>query len=124
MNILFWILQVVLALLCISGGAFQIFKLEELQKGVAAMRELPQGLWAVFGAVNILAGLGLILPAALKIAPSVTPISALVVAVESALISALYVYYGDRPPLSYSVAMAVLAAFIAYGRLALQPLSA
>lgn len=122
MNILFWVLQAVLALLCISGGAFQIFKIDELQKGVAAMRDLPHGLWAVFGAVNCLAGLGLILPAATKLMPMLTPISAVIVALESALISALYIYYGDRPPLSYSVAMAVLAAFIAYGRFALQPI--
>ena len=123
MNILFWVLQVVLALLCISGGAFQIFKIDELQKGVAAMRNLPHALWAVFGAVNCLAGLGLIIPAAAKMMPMLTPISAVIVALESTLISALYIYYGDRPPLSYSVAMAVLAAFIAYGRFALQPIS-
>jgi len=43
MNIVLWIFQIVLALLCISGGAFQIFKLDELRKGVAAMRALPRG---------------------------------------------------------------------------------
>ena len=43
MNILLWVLQVALAFLCISGGVFQIFKLDELKKGVAAMRELPRG---------------------------------------------------------------------------------
>ena len=64
MNILLWVAQVALALLCISGGAFQIFKLEELQKGVAAMRALPRGLWFFLGAVGCLAGLGLILPGA------------------------------------------------------------
>jgi hypothetical protein len=122
MNILFWVLQVMLALLCISGGAFQIFKIDELQKGVTAMRELPHGLWAVLGAINCLAGLGLILPAATKLMPMLTPISAVIVALESTLISALYIYYRDRPPLSYSVAMAVLAVFIAYGRFALQPI--
>lgn len=122
MNILLWVLQAVLALLCVSGGAFQIFKVDELQKGVAAMRELPHGLWAVFGAINCLGGVGLIVPGATKMLPVLTPVSATVIAVESALISALYVYYGDRPPLSYSVAMTILAAFIAYGRFALKPL--
>ena len=122
MTILLWALQVLLALLCISGGAFQIFKIDELAKGVAAMRELPHGLWAVFGAVNCLGGVGLLVPGAVKVMPILTPISAAVVAVESALISALYIYYGDRPPLSYSVAMTAVAAVIAYGRFALKPL--
>ena len=121
MNILLWVLQAALALLCISGGAFQIFKLEELQTTVAAMRELPRGLWAFLGAFGCLAGLGLILPAATKVLPVLTPISAAAVALQSILISAFYIHYGDRAPLPYSVAMAIMAAFIAYGRFALEP---
>ena len=42
MNIALWILQVVVAFLSVSGGAFQIFKFDDLKKGVAAMRELPR----------------------------------------------------------------------------------
>lgn len=122
MNILLWVLQVVLALLCISGGAFQIFKIEELRKTVAAMRELPRGLWACLGALGCLAGLGLILPGAIHVLPILTPIAAVVVAAQSLLISGLYVRYRDRPPLPYSLAMAMMAAFIAYGRFALAPL--
>ncbi len=64
MNIILWVLQIVLALLCISGGIFQIFKIEQLQKTVASMRELPRGLWALLGAFGCVAGLGLILPGA------------------------------------------------------------
>jgi hypothetical protein len=121
MNILLWVLQVVVAFLCVSGGAFQIFKFDDLKKGVAAMRELPRGLWALFGAIGCLAGLCLILPGALNVLPILTPIAAAIVAVENALISALYLKYGDRPPLPYSATIAVLAAFVAYGRFALQP---
>jgi hypothetical protein len=121
MNIVLWSLQVLLALLCIAGGSFQLFKLNELQQGVAAMRELPHGLWALFGAINCLGGLGLLVPASWSKLPALTALAATVVAVESALLSALYVYYGDRPPLSYSISMAVLAAFIAYGRFVLKP---
>lgn len=122
MNILLWVVQVALALLCISGGAFQIFKLEELQKGVAAMRALPRGLWFFLGAVGCLAGLGLILPGATNLLPGLTPIAAAAVAAQSVLISALYLRYRDRSPLPYSVAMVMMAAFICYGRLELEPL--
>jgi hypothetical protein len=122
MNTLLWVLQIALAVLCISGGAFQIFKIEELQKGVAAMRALPRGLWAFLGAFGCLAGLGLILPGAIHVLPGLTPVAAVAVAAESVLISAWYVYYGDRSPLPYSVAMAIMAVFISYGRFALAPL--
>jgi hypothetical protein len=111
-----------LAWLCIAGGYFQMFKIEDLQKTVAAMRELPHGLWAFLGAVGGLAGLALILPGVINALRALTPIAATVVAVQSVLISALYIYYGDRAPLPYSVAMAIIAAFIAYGRFALSPL--
>lgn len=121
MNALLWCLQAGLALLCIAGGAFQLFKFDDLQPGVAAMRELPRGLWTVFGAVNCLGGLGLLLPATLTKLPNTMAIAASVVGAESALISALYIYFGDRPPLSYSLAMTAMAAFIAYGRFALKP---
>jgi uncharacterized membrane protein YphA (DoxX/SURF4 family) len=121
MNILLWVLQIALAWLCIAGGVFQIFKIEQLQKGVASMRALPRGLWAFLGAFGCLAGLGLIVPGAINVLPVLTPIAAAAVAAESVLISAFYVYYGDRSPMVYSVAMAIMAAFISYGRFALKP---
>lgn len=121
MNILLWVLQVMLALLCISGGIFQIFKIEDLKKDVASMRALPRGLWAFLGAFGCLAGVALILPGATGILPDVTPLAAAAVAAQSVFISALYLYYRDFSPLPYSVAMAVMAAFIFYGRFGLSP---
>jgi hypothetical protein len=43
------------------------------------------------------------------------------VAAESVLISAFYIYYRDSSPMVYSVAMAIMAAFVSYGRFALKP---
>ncbi len=121
MNILLWVLQIALAWLCIAGGIFQIFKIEQLQKNVSSMRELPRGLWAFLGAFGCLAGLGLILPGAANVLPMLTPIAAAAVAIESVLISSFYIYYRDFSPLTYSLAMTVIAAFISYGRFVLKP---
>ena len=121
MNILLWVLQIALAWLCIAGGIFQIFKTEELKKDVASMRALPRGLWAFLGSIGCLAGLGLILPGLMNTLPILTPISALAVAAESVLISSFYLYYRDFSPMVYSVAMAIMAAFISYGRFVLNP---
>lgn len=122
MNILLWVLQVALAWFCIAGGFFQIFKFEDLKKGVVSMRALPRGLWAFLGAIGCLAGFGLIFPAAIGVLSIVTAVAAIVVAVHSVFISALYVYYRDFSPLIYTLVMAVLAAFISYGRFVLAPL--
>jgi hypothetical protein len=124
MNILLWVLQIALAWLCIAGGAFQIFKIDQLQTTVASMRALPHGLWAFLGGFGCLAGFGLILPGATKVLPVLTPIAAAAVAAESILISGFYIYYGDSSPMFYSVAMAIMAAFISYGRFALKPFGA
>jgi uncharacterized membrane protein YphA (DoxX/SURF4 family) len=121
MNILLWILQIALAWLCIAGGYYQIFKIEQMQKNVASMRALPRSLWAFLGAFGCVTGLGLILPGAINMLPILTPIAAAAVAAESVLISAFYIYYRDFPPMGYSVAMTLMAAFISYGRFALQP---
>jgi uncharacterized membrane protein YphA (DoxX/SURF4 family) len=122
MNILLWVLQIALAWLCIAGGAFQIFKLEDLQQTVASMRALPHALWAFLGAFGCVAGVFLIVPGAIKVLPVLTPIAAAAVAAESLLITAFYLYYGDRSPMVFSMAMVVMAAFISYGRFALKPL--
>jgi hypothetical protein len=122
MNILLWVLQSVLTWFCLAGGAYQIMKYDDLKKMAASMRELPRALWAFFGACSILGGLGLILPGIFHVMPVLTPVAAAAVAVENALISALYVRYKDHAPLKFSLMIAVLAAFIAYGRFALAPL--
>jgi hypothetical protein len=111
MNIVLWFLQILLALLCISGGAFQLFKLDELRKGVAAMRALPRGIWWLLGGIGCLAGFGLLVPDT-----RLTALVAAAIAVQSFLISSLYVRYRDRAPLPYSLAMMFMAAFICYGR--------
>jgi len=86
------------------------------------MRELPRGLWAVLGAFGCLAGLALVIPGATNVLPDLTPIAAVAVAAQSVLISAFYIYYRDFSPMMYSSAMAVVAAFVSYGRFALAPL--
>jgi hypothetical protein len=64
----------------------------------------------------------LILPGAIDVLPGATAIAAAAVAAHSILITAFYVYYRDRSPMIYTVAMAVMAAFVSYGRFALTPL--
>lgn len=119
MNIVLWVLQVALAWLCVAGGVFQIFKLDELKKNVSSMRALPKSLWAFLGAFGCIGGIGLILPGVAGMPSFVTAIAAVAVAAQSLLISGFYVYYRDRSPLPYSAAMALVAAFIAYGRFVL-----
>jgi uncharacterized membrane protein YphA (DoxX/SURF4 family) len=121
MNILLWVLQVASAFFCIAGGTYKITHFDQLQPMNASMRALPQAFWSCVGALETLAGLGLILPAATKMLPILTPTAAACIAVESVVLAGIYLYYRDYAPLPYVAVGGIIAAFIAYGRFVLKP---
>ncbi len=124
MNVLLWILQSVLALLLLSGGAYKVSSGAQLAKDV---RALSRGAWAAFGAFEIVAGILLIVPAALGWLPSLTALAAVAVAVESLVLSLIYARasrtLSASNPLLWSAMMGLVAAFVAYGRYVLSPLT-
>jgi hypothetical protein len=61
MNILLWILQVVLLLLCFAGGGFKVFAFR-VDSNIPSTSALPRGAWAVLGLFEIVCGLLLVVP--------------------------------------------------------------
>jgi VIT1/CCC1 family predicted Fe2+/Mn2+ transporter len=124
MNVLLWVLQAVLALLYLSGGAYKIFSFDEL---ASQMTALSRGGWRALGVLEILGAVLLIVPAALKWMPVLTPLAAAVLALETLAIAALYASYSLQlavtNPMVWAVVMGLMAAFVAYGRYALRPLA-
>jgi hypothetical protein len=124
MNILLWILQIALAFLYLSGGAYKVFKFDEL---ATQMRALPRGGWRVLGMLEIAGGVLLIVPGAANWMPSLTPLAAVVLALETMGLSGVYARYSLRlsaaNPLVWSVVMGLLVAFVAYGRYVLSPIA-
>src|SRR5687767_12731201 len=112
MNVLLWILQVVLAFLCLSGGAYKVFKFDAIAK---QMEPLSRGGTAAVGVLEMVCGILLIVPAATKWMPVLTPIAAAVLALESLALAGLYARHSlelaPTNPLVWSVVMAALAAF-------------
>ncbi len=124
MNVLLWVLQVALALLYLAGGAYKAFMFDEL---ASQMRALPRGGWRALGVLEMLCAVLLIVPAAAKWMPVLTPLAAAALALETLALAALYARYSLKltaaNPLVWSVVMGLLAAFVAYGRYALRPLA-
>ena len=110
MNILLWILQAVLALMCIAGGGYKAFNPADVMKGT---RALSDGVWRTIGVFEVLLGILLIVPA-------VTTLAAVVLTLESLFLSALYARISIKlvaaNPLVWSVPMALMAAVVAWGR--------
>jgi DoxX-like protein len=123
MNVLLWILQGVLAFLYLSGGAYKVFSFDELAKQLVA---LPRAGWSALGVLEMVGAVLLIVPAALKWMPTLTPLAAAVLAIETLAIAAVYAQYSlevaASNPLVWSLVMGLLVAFVAYGRYTLRPL--
>lgn len=126
MNVLLWVLQLALALLSFAGGAYKVFMFDNIEK-VPAMSALSPGGWSAVGMLEMLCAVLLVVPAATKWMPVLTPLAAAVLALESLALAGLYASYSTQltatNPLIYVVVEAVVAAFVAYGRFAVTPLA-
>src|SRR5213076_1917499 len=76
MNIALWVVQVLLALMFLFHGRTMWSPSEKVQSGMAYIMAVPTGLRRFIGVAEILAGVGLILPAATGILPVLTPLAA------------------------------------------------
>ena len=124
MNLLLWILQVALALFCLAGGQYKVFHFDELAK-MSPTAALSRAGWGAIGVFEMLSALLLIVPAAAKWMPVLTPLAATALALESLTLAVFFAQYSlaltaANPP-TYVVVMGLAAAFVAYGRFTLRP---
>jgi hypothetical protein len=119
MNIALWIIAGLLAVAFLAGGALKLILSKE--KLAAA----PGGGWAedfsadaikAIGALEVLAAVGLILPAALDIAPVLVPLAAvgLVLLMIGAIVTHLRRH--EAKVIVANLAYLALAGFVAWGR--------
>jgi uncharacterized membrane protein YphA (DoxX/SURF4 family) len=118
-NVLLWIVQAALALLYLAGGSYKVFKFDELAN---SMRALSRGGWRVLGVLEMVGAVLLIVPAAAKWMPILTPLAAAALALETLALAALYARYSRKlaatNPMVWAAVMGLLSAFVAYGRYA------
>src|SRR5881392_4476864 len=90
MNVLLWVLQGALALLYLAGGSYKAFKFDALAN---YMRALSRGGWRALGALEMLGAVLLVVPAATKWMPILTPLAAAALALESLALAGVYSRY-------------------------------
>ena len=117
MNALLWVLQVALAVLYLAGGSYKAFKFDEL---ASQMRALSRGGWRALGVLEMVGAVLLIVPAAARWMPVLTPLAAAVLALETLALAALYARYSLKlaatNPMVWAVVMGLLAACVGYAR--------
>ena len=122
MHLTLWILQGVLAVVFAIAGVTHFLPPEGLPEAMRGVAEMPAGVPYFIGAVEILAALGLILPGLTGIQTRLTPLASagLILVMVGAI-----VWHAQReefPNIVLNVILALIAAFVAYGRWRLRPL--
>ena len=122
MNIFLWILQVLLALHTVAGA---LWKFSNSEQAVSSLQALPHWVWLALSVPELLASLALLAPAANKRFGKLAAAGALFVSAEMLLFCALHLSSGvaDHREMIYWLVVAVIAAFLAYGRLVLKPIA-
>ena len=123
MNILLWVLQVLAALLYGASGTMKVFMFDKISAEVKSFGALPRGAWMALGILELVCMVGLIVPSAVHWHPKLTVVAATVLAIESLVFIGVHMKYREITPIIMSAVLGFIMAFIAYGRMILQPIS-
>jgi hypothetical protein len=121
MNVFLWVLQVLLALHTAMGA---VWKFSNSEQTVPSLQAIPHGAWLGMGVLELFLSLGLILPAFGASLAILAPIAAACIVAEMLLFSGLHVSSGSSKhgQMIYWLVVAVICAFVAYGRFVVEPL--
>ena len=122
MNILLWVLQGLAAIVYGASGVMKAFMFDRISGDVQSFGALPRPAWTALGILELACVCGLIIPAVLRWNPILTVWAAALLAIESLVFVWVHVQYREIPTIIMSAVLGLLMAFLAYGRLVLQPL--
>jgi putative oxidoreductase len=118
MNLLLWLVQVLLAVAFGMAGFMKATQPIDalVQGGMAWAAQMPVAVVRFIGVSELLGAIGLILPAATGIKPSLTPLAALGLLTIMILAMAFHVSRAEPGALPINMMLGGLAAFVAWGR--------
>jgi uncharacterized membrane protein YphA (DoxX/SURF4 family) len=117
LNIGLWAAQVLLAVpFCLFGFMKLTMPLGELANTMKSVAQLPELFVRALGLIDILGGLGVLLPAITRIQPRLTVLAALGCTVLQALAIGFHASRGEFGVLPLNLILISLAAFILWGR--------
>ena len=122
LHVSLWVAQVLVALAFGMAGFMKLsMPISELAaKGMGFVNHTSEGLVRFIGTIELLGALGLILPAAMRIKPILTPIAAIGIAVIMLL--SIKEHVTQNEPVVANIILLLLAAFVAWGRFKKAPI--
>ena len=117
LSITLWVLQLLLGCFFVMAGySHALMPFDQIAQQATWMNAVPRWLSLFIGYAEIAGGLGLILPAATRIAPRLTPLAALGLATIMILAIPFHVLKGEASLICMHALIAALAVFVAWGR--------
>ena len=118
MNIVLWIIAGLLALAFAGAGLMKLAQPKEklAASGMGWTEQFSPAAVNAIGALELLAAIGLILPAALDIAPILVPIAALGLIALMIGAALTHARRKENPMIGANLLLLVLAAVVAWGR--------
>ncbi|MBF9254030.1 DoxX family protein [Pontibacter sp. 172403-2] len=117
LNITLWIAQVLLAGMFLMSGFMKVAQpIDQLSLMLPWASQVPAALVRFIGISEVLGGLGLILPALLRIKPQLTVWAALGLVAVMIFASIFHLSRGEGAMIGTNIVLALVAVFIAWGR--------
>ena len=117
LNVSLWLVQALLAASFIWAASMKLFQSPDK---LAAMwpwtGQVSQWLVKGTGIIDLLGGLGIVLPSLLRIKPVLTPITGICIILLMICATAFHVSRGETSVIGANICFAIMAAFIAWGR--------
>jgi putative oxidoreductase len=125
-NIGLWIVQVVLAGVYAMAGFMKLSQPIEalVASGMSYAGDYPELLTRFIGTMELLGAIGIILPAATRILPGLTPLAAVGFALIQVLAMGVHISRGEFMVLPMNLVLLALALFVICGRTRKAPISA
>ncbi|MDP9282112.1 MAG: DoxX family protein [Chloroflexota bacterium] len=122
MNIVLWVLQVLTALAFGGHGFLLISRPQRMAERVPWVRALPTPFVRVLGLLEVLGAIGVVVPAATGVLPSLTVAAAGGLVAVMLLAMLFHVARREWPNIGLNFVLGALALAVAYGRLVIEPL--
>ncbi|MBG0857299.1 DoxX family protein [Streptomyces spinoverrucosus] len=119
MNVALWAVAALLAVVFLGAGATKLAQTKEkltASPSMAWANDFPPGAIKTIGLLEVLAAIGLVLPAAVDIAPSLVPLAASGLALTMFGAAITHGRRGELQPVVMNVVLLALAGFLAWGR--------
>ncbi len=117
MNIALWVVQILLAVAFLGSGLMKLTQpKEKIATSMAWAADFSPTAIKLIGLVEILGALGLVLPAVTGIAPILTPLAAVGLALVMVGAAITHARRGETQMIAVNVVLLLLAAFVAWGR--------